>query len=471
MKVNLSEDTVKILKILRESLPRYKDKIYLVGGCVRDAVLGIENTDLDFCVEDDACAVMEFLAEKGICTDMCTYNRFKTVSCKINGIKCEFISCRKEIYSIDSRKPSVYGGTIYDDAKRRDFTVNTLMVNVYDSDLNITDILGRGLRDIENKILDTPDDPMVTFDEDPLRIIRAVRFSGKFGFRIGDRVKKAIKTKMKRLGIVSHERIRDEMIKIVTGPNGEDTLRLLNELGLLEYLFPDLYKIVGMTQNKYHIYDVWEHTLRVFSEINPVDCNGWDRDYMYEILKFAALFHDVGKGVTKDTDENGNVHFLKHEAAGADIVRKIMTEYNFPGCEVRDVSQLVLFHMYPETYNEEWSDSAVRRMVRKCGKYLEPLLILTYADIKASNPKYHTFDLLEKLKEKIKTLPVDFIRSPNLSPLNGFEIMEILNIERRGPIVGEAKEYLENLVLDGILAEGDKSSAETFLREKYNPKI
>lgn len=471
MKVNLSEDTVKILKILRESLPRYKDKIYLVGGCVRDAVLGIENTDLDFCVEDDACAVMEFLAEKGICTDMCTYNRFKTASCKINGIKCEFISCRKEIYAVDSRKPSVFGGTIYDDAKRRDFTVNTLMINVSDSEFNITDILGTGLKDISNKILDTPDDPMVTFDEDPLRIIRAVRFSGKLGFAIADRVINAIKAKTERLEIVSHERIRDEMIKIVTGSKGEDTLRLLTELGLLEYLFPDLYKLVGMTQNKYHIYDVWEHTLHVFSEIKPLSCNGWDTDYMYEILRFAALFHDVGKGVTKDTDENGNVHFLKHEIVGADTVRKIMTEYNFSANEIRDVSHLVLFHMYPGTYNEEWSDSAVRRMVRKCGKYLEPLLVLTYADIKASNPKYHTFDLLDKLKEKIKTLPVDFIRSPNLSPLNGCEIMEILKIERRGPIVGEAKEYLENLVLDGILAEGDKSSAEIFLREKYNPKI
>jgi len=457
----------KIKTVLQD---KYYGKIYLVGGFVRDEIMGNHTSDLDFMVIGSSSEVTDTLYNAGILDySPVSYNQYNTSLVIIDGVKMEFTGARKEVYDDNSRKPQTETATLEEDVYRRDFTINTLAKDIFTD--KIIDVTGRGKNDIKNKIIDTPLDPKITFYEDPLRIMRAVRFAGRFDFKLAERVKISIKENVDRLDIVSSERIRDELVKIVLNENAVFSLRLMEEVGILKKILPELALCVGVTQNKYHIYDVWEHTLKVLENITLKDCssveNGFfvSHEHLYYLLRFAALFHDIGKPESKFIDENGNARFFHHQNIGIDITIDILNRLKFSNADTNDILTLVKEHMRLGMYNSTWGNPSIRRLIRDLGKYLEPLFILTKADILASNPEYHTLDGLAELKTRIEQNNVNTLRYSDLSPLNGKEIMEILNA--RGKIVGKAKRYLERCIIEEKLEFDDKNTAKKLLLEEF----
>ena len=459
----------KALEILREATrgTNYEGALYLVGGVVRDKYLAkdlpdpetatADNNaeDVDIVLEGDALELAEFLFKKGVCEHRpAVYARFGTAMITIAGTQVELVGARKECYEPTSRKPYTEPGTLLDDVLRRDFTINTLLENLHTGE--VKDITGLALHDIRNKIIRTPRDPRQTFEEDPLRMLRAIRFAARFGFTIHPETYDAIRAMAHRLEIVSPERIRDEFVKILTSKNVAWGLEALRETGLLDQFAPELTAMRGVTQNVYHIYDVWTHTLKTVEAV-PVDEGA--------LLRLAALLHDVGKVQTRTVDEHGNVHFYGHQIVGAEIARNILRRLRFPNTIIDKVAFLILMHLRVGEYDNQWSDAAVRRLIRDLGDLLESAIKLTEADKAAANLYMPTVDL-EALRRHIAKVRTEMAGKQFASPLTGNEIMEILGIGP-GPEVGKLKAYLENEVVEGRLKPGDKEAAAQLLRQKY----
>jgi len=478
----------RILEILRRATrgSRYEGALYLVGGAVRDKFLregeGLregeapaepcdaaqqelrpptelrppaEPEDIDIVIEGDAGELAQFLYETGLAEHPpVTYPRFGTAMISIAGRQVELVGARKESYDPDSRKPTTSPATLLEDVARRDFTINTLLENLHTGE--VKDLTGLAQRDIGDKIIRTPQDPRITFDDDPLRMLRAVRFAARFEFTIHPDTYTAIREMATRLGIVSGERIRDEFVKIVMCPNAAWGLDTLRETGLLDQFAPELSAMHGVTQNIYHIYDVWTHTLKTLESI-PVESG--------MILRLTALLHDVGKVETRTVDENGAVHFYHHQTVGAKIARKLMRRLRFANSEIDRVAFLISMHLRVGEYDNQWSDAAVRRIVRDAGDRLEDAIRLTQADKAAANPNVPTVDLAA-LREHLARVKNEIAGERLVSPLSGREIMEVLGLEP-GPEIGSIKAYLESEVIEGNLAPGDKAEARELVRRKY----
>ena len=430
----------------------WENDLYLVGGAVRDELLGrTPKEDFDLVTRGSSAELAAFLYDRGLARNFpVTYARFGTAMVQVEGVEIEIVTARKESYDEDSRKPNVEPATYVEDALRRDFTVNTLRRSLHSGQL--VDPLGLGVSDLENGILRTPLDPAQTFRDDPLRMLRAVRFRHRLGFSPAPGLYDAIRIALPRLKIVSMERIRDEFLKMLVDPTGPEALDDLRQLGFLPYVMPDLAEMHGVEQGKYHHLDVWDHTrlvVRNIAEASPV-------------LKLAALLHDVGKPATRTIDDEGNTRFFGHEGLGAVMSETILRRLMMPERDVAAVAKLVKNHMRLGSA-PSFSASAARRLIRDMGDQLEDLLRLVEADANGLRPGVRVLDLRE-IRERIEEVQRQTPRTSLESPLSGEEIMATLGIEP-GRRVGELKALLTEQVLDGVLAPDDQDGAKAMLRQ------
>ncbi len=433
----------------------WEARLYLVGGVVRDELLGRPlPPDVDIVTEGDALQLAHWLHMQGITDHLpLTFPRFGTAMVHIRGVQFELVTARRESYTADSRKPvQVQPASLREDAFRRDFTVNTLMRNLHTGEL--LDLTGTGLNDLQAGLLRTPLDPLITFEEDPLRAMRAARFAAQLDFEVEPNTRDAMRQKAHRLQIISKERIRDELTKLLQAPVVTKGLRLLMDTGLLEQFAPELARMKGVMQNQYHLYEVWEHTLKALENLPP------DASL---VLRLAVLLHDVGKPPTRTQDAKG-VHFYGHQNVGAQIAEDLLRRLRYSNDIVEDVVRLVRLHMRPGEYDYTWSDAAVRRLIRDAGPLLNDLLSLVRADIAASNPAMPKANI-EALEERIRMLTTREDVQALDSPLTGKEIMQLLHL-KPGKQVGRWKAFLLNEVIEGRLAPGDKEGARRLLLER-----
>ncbi len=433
-------------------------RLWLVGGAVRDQLLGIETStpDIDLVLVGDAPAVaMHLWKVRAASHHPVTYPAFGTAMVHVNGVQIELVTARAETYRSGSRKPVVTPGTIATDAARRDFTVNTFLQHI--DTREVVDPLGMARADLAAGILRTPCDPDITFTDDPLRMLRACRFAAKLGFVLEDATRDAIVRHAHRLAPehgISAERVRDELVKTLLAKGAEGGFELMRTTGLLGHFLPELGALYGVTQNAWHIYDVWTHTFRVLAAL-PADAG--------IVLRLAALLHDIAKPATRSVSDDGLVHFYGHEDVGADIARGILGRLKFDNDTIRDVCSLVRLHMRYGQVTESWSRTALRRLVRAVGPYQDDLFVLSLADaVGSGTPVRIDVDGL-KVRLADACAGVDVARA--VSPLDGASLIHLAGGRTAGPWLGEVKHYLEGLVVDGDLAPGDMVRAEQLARE------
>jgi poly(A) polymerase len=434
----------------------YEGKLFIVGGYVRDKILGrTPNEDVDLVLDGDALAVARLLREKGVSEiEPVVYTRFGTALCIVDGLEVELVTARAESYDPDSRKPSVERASLRDDAKRRDFTINTLMENIHTGER--LDLLGCGEGDIKKRVIRTPTDPKLTFYDDPLRMLRAIRMATVLGFEIDQGCWEALKDDADRLRIISQERIQEEFAKIVKAPNAADGLNKLLESRLLDRFLPELSAMKGVTQNEFHRFDVWDHTVEALRHAP---------DHLGLTGRLGILFHDVGKPATRAVGDDGFVHFYRHEEVGAEMTEKALRRLRFPKEIVESVARITDLHMRIGNYNSEWGDAAIRRLVRDSGDLLSNLIAVYEADRSATNLTFEGADL-DELKARIEAIKERQDVMALRSPLDGNEIMELLGIGP-GERVGEVKAFLLNEVIEGNLAEEDRETARRLVLERW----
>jgi len=432
--------------------------LWLVGGAVRDQLLGIDTStpDIDLVLEGDAPAVaMHLWKVRAASHHPVTYPAFGTAMVHINGVQIELVTARAETYRSGSRKPVVTPGTIASDAARRDFTVNTFLQHI--DTREIVDPLGMARADLAAGILRTPCDPDITFTDDPLRMLRACRFAAKLGFEVDGATCDAIVRHAHRLAPehgISAERVRDELVKTLLAKGAEGGFELMRTTGLLRHFLPELGALYGVTQNAWHIYDVWTHTFRVLAAL-PKDAG--------IVLRLAALLHDVAKPQTRSVGADGAVHFYGHEDVGAEIARGILGRLKFDNDTIRDVCALVSLHMRYGQVTDGWSRTALRRLVRAVGAYQDDLFVLTLADAVGSGTPVRID--VDGLKARLADACAGTDVASAISPLDGGALMRLAGGRAAGPWLGAVKRYLEGLVVDGDLAPGDVLRAETLARE------
>ena len=421
-------------------------KLALVGGPVRDAILGRLGNDLDF-TTDAHPKDCEKILNKWADSVWDIGAAFGTVAGKKGEITVEVTTYRSESYDSSSRKPNVeFGKTIEGDLARRDFTINAMALELTTPEPTFIDLFN-GVADLQNKLIKTPGKAEESFSDDPLRMMRAARFMSQLNFEIDPSVLVAIKSMATRLEIISFERIRDEFIKILMSPSPRIGITVLVETGLADYFLPEVPKLKLEIDEHHHHKDVYEHSLTVLEQAIGLESR---LDGPNLTLRLAALLHDIGKPKTKQLIAGGGVSFHHHEVVGARMCKERMKKLRFDNHMIEDVSQLVFLHLRFHGYGSgEWTDSAVRRYVRDAGPLLTHLHLLTRADCTTRNKKKaeslaKTYDQLE---ERIALLmeqeELDKIR-PDLS---GEEIMQILAI-KPSPTVGRAYDFLLELRLE-----------------------
>jgi poly(A) polymerase len=441
----------------------FEGDLYLVGGAVRDSLLGLSGSDdLDLVTTQSSAELVQLLWDRGICDfHPVVYERFGTAMISVGGHKVEVVRTRRESYSSRSRKPSVEPGTLQQDAERRDFTVNTLMRSL--TDWTLVDSLGSGVSDLSEGVLRTPLEPRKTFHDDPLRMLRAVRFRHRFGFSYATGLAEAIKKSAPRLKIVSAERIRDEFFKILLHPSAELAIDDLMVLGLLEQFLPEFLPLKGCEQGKWHYLDAWDHTRLVVSNLHRMSASseqlGERQDQNPDVITFlAALFHDVAKPQTRTEPSPGEVHFYGHDHEGAKVTRTALNRLKVPNDTIEVVAFLVENHMRLSSANQ-FGTPAIRRLIRDTGDHLDQLLNLCEADRLAHKEPLP----LTELRAQIETVRTESPKETLESPLTGEEIMSILDLPP-GRDIGVWKQELADAVIEGIVTNAD--SARTWLLEQ-----
>lgn len=445
MKIKIDNDTIiQIGKICDE----LNFEAFLVGGYVRDVIMEKKSTDIDIMITGDAIFAAENIAEKFGVKLSAVYKKFKTALLEVNGLKIEFATARKESYDRNSRKPNVEAAGLQDDLGRRDFTINALAVSIYSNSKGEIIDLFDGLKDIENKIIRTPLDPGKTFEDDPLRIMRAIRFASRFGFEIEKDTYDAIVKMKERLhdNVVSQERITNEFMQILESPKPSYGLDLLYKSEVMEIIFPEISELAGVDQRQdYHHKDVFYHTLKVIDNISEKTNDKW--------LRFAALVHDIAKPQTKRFVDGTGWTFHGHEEVGARMMKKIFQRLKLPMDKLPYVEKLIRLHLRPiPLAKEEVTDSAFRRLAADAGEHLEDLLILCRADITSKNPDkvkrfLKNYEIVEK--KVVDVQEKDHLRNFQ-SPVRGEEIMKICNLQPSRE-VGILKKAIEEAILDGII--------------------
>ena len=439
-----------------------KVPVYVIGGFVRDILLKRQSKDIDFVTVGNGIEIAERVAKKiGKDVNVTVFKKFGTAMLRYEGYEIEFVGARKESYRSDSRKPLVEDGTIEDDQNRRDFTINALSISVQEHNFGELIDPFDGQRDIKDGIIRTPLDPDITFSDDPLRMMRAVRFAAQLGFEIEETCYISIIKNCERIGIVSMERITEELNKIILSPKPSYGFKKLSDMGLLAIVFPQMIKLQGVTEvdGKAHK-DNFYHTLQVLDNISQRSDDLW--------LRWGAILHDIAKPQTKRFDEKTGWTFHGHEYIGSKMVPGIFRKLRLPLNEkMRYVQKLVRLHLRPiALVASEVSDSGVRRLLFEAGDSIDDLMMLCEADITSKNPY--------KIKRYIKNFGVvrkklkDIEEKDKLRnwqpPITGEMIMETFGIEP-GKNIGIIKSAIREAILDGEV-ENNKDAAYNFMLEK-----
>lgn len=445
-----------------ERFAREGHEFALVGGPVRDACLGIPPHDMDFTTSARPDETLAILTATGA-TTWDIGKEFGTIGASYQGITVEVTTYRSDEYDPDSRKPQVaFGDTLEGDLTRRDFTVNAMAVRL--PSLELVDPCG-GLEDLVDGILRTPIDPHISFSDDPLRIMRAARFTAQLGFDVDEGTMSAMAELADRLDIVSAERIRAELERLMTAKEPRRGIEIMEYTGVAEKVLPEVAALKSTVDEHGRHKDVYEHTLTVVDQAIDLetDENGPVPGPDF-VLRFAALMHDVGKPATRQFGPRGKVTFHQHDIVGAKMTRKRMKELRFDKQTIKDVSRLVELHQRFHGYGEAvWTDSAVRRYVNDAGPLLERLHRLTRADSTTRNHRkaMRLQAAYDDLEQRIAELEEKEELAAVRPDLDGAQIMEILDI-KPGPAVGRARAFLLELRLEnGPL---DPAEAERLLR-------
>ncbi|OYT12127.1 MAG: tRNA nucleotidyltransferase [Bacteroidetes bacterium 4572_112] len=454
----------KYIRQIVKSAEELDIRVFIIGGWVRDMLLHRESTDMDFVVEGSGIALAENLSQR-LKAKLTVFKNFGTAMVKFNdnddSIELEFVGARKESYRRNSRKPIIEDGSLQDDQDRRDFTINAMAIELKSEQTDsIIDPFG-GLDDLDNRIIKTPLDPDITFSDDPLRMLRAIRFASQLNFTIEEETFKALERNKDRLEIISTERITSELNKIILSPEPSYGFNLLDETGILDIIFPELVALKGVKtiEGKSHK-DNFYHTLEVLDNISLHTNN------LY--LRWAAILHDIGKASTKRFVKGFGWTFHGHEFIGSKMVPDIFNRMKLPMNEkMRFVQNLVRLHLRPISLIENHvTDSAIRRLLFEASNDIEALMTLCHADITSKNErkvkKFHrNFELVQikliELEEK------DKLRNWQ-PPIDGDEIMKTFNLTPCRAI-GDIKNTIREAILDGKIDNNYEAAHQLMIEE------
>ena len=453
--------TNPVFKIISNCANQLGVEAFVIGGFVRDLYLNRESKDIDVVTLGKGIELAELVHQQLPDSYLSVFKNFGTAQVKFHDLEIEFVGARKESYDRNSRKPTVENGNLKDDQDRRDFTINALAIGLTADNFGKLLDPFNGILDIENKIIKTPLQPDITYSDDPLRMLRAIRFASQLGFTIEEKSLEAISNNKTRIAIVSKERITDELNKIILSPIPSVGFKLLFDSGLLHLIFPEMVKLYGVeTINGKSHKDNFYHTLEVLDNLSKMTDNLW--------LRWAAILHDIAKPATKRFEPEHGWTFHGHEDKGARMVPKIFESLRLPLNEkMKYVQKLVLLHLRPIVLAKtEISDSAVRRVLFEAGDDVDDLMKLCQADITTKNPNKvkRYLQNFEIVKIKLKEIEEkDHIRNWQ-PPISGEEIMSLFNLPPCKK-VGDLKNALKDAILDGLILN-DKEQALVFLKGK-----
>jgi len=458
--INQNKRLAKISKIVSDLSTESNIKSYLVGGCVRDLMLNpsADSIDIDIMVEGDGISFAKLLAKKMNVPKVVPFPKFATAKIPYHEYEIEVASARLESYDKSSRNPSsIQISNIQDDLLRRDFTINAMAISLNENNFGEFFDPFNGMEDLKNKILKTPLNPDNTFSDDPLRMMRACYFASKLSLEIEPECLLSIQNNSERISIVSQERITNELFKILGTDRPSIGLNILQQSGLMEYVFPEISIMYGLDQsNEYHHKDIFYHTLEVVDNAAKLS-NNVD-------LRLAALVHDIAKPKTRRLSKSKGYTFYGHDDVGARMLKGVAESMKFSNSTRDFITKLTALHLRPISLaKKEVTDSAIRRLIVDAGEEIDDLMTLCRADITTKNPKniskyLANFDRVDKrIKEVMK---IDKLKAFQ-SPVRGDEIMKMFNLSP-GKEVGKIKTMIEDAIINGEI-KNDYSSAISFL--------
>ncbi len=461
MEIEFSKRELRILRAVQACADELQLESYLIGGYVRDKILDRPTKDIDVVCIGDAIHLSTAVAKRLKVGRPKIFKRFGTAMIREGDLEIEFVGARKESYSPDSRKPSVTKGTLQDDQNRRDFTINALAYSLNEATWGTFLDPFDGLSDLESQIIRTPTDPDKTFSDDPLRMMRAVRFATQLGFAIEDVTLEGIKRNAHRISIVSQERITTELNKIILAAQPSVGFKYLLDTGLIQLIFPDMYELYGVdyVDGRGHK-DNYYHTIQVLDNVARSSDDLW--------LRWAAIMHDIGKPKTKRFKKSLGWTFHGHDAVGAGMTPKIFRNLKLPlDHKMLYVKKLVRLHLRPISLTKEnITDSAIRRLLYEAGEDIDDLMTLCEADITTKNPRKMERYLAnyEIVKEKM----IELEEKDNLRnwqpPISGEEIMNTFQIPPSRQ-VGIIKNAIREAILDGVIANNHEDAYQFMLKK------
>ena len=458
--INQNKRLSKISKIVSDLSTESNIKSYLVGGCVRDLMLNpsADSIDIDIMVEGDGISFAKLLAKKMNVPKVVPFPKFATAKIPYHEYEIEIASARLESYDKSSRNPSsIQISNIQDDLLRRDFTINAMAISLNENNFGEFFDPFNGMEDLKNKILKTPLNPDNTFSDDPLRMMRACYFASKLSLEIEPECLLSIQNNSERISIVSQERITNELFKILGTDRPSIGLNILQQSGLMEYVFPEISIMYGLDQsNEYHHKDIFYHTLEVVDNAAKLS-NNVD-------LRLAALVHDIAKPKTRRLSKSKGYTFYGHDDVGARMLKGVAESMKFSNSTRDFITKLTALHLRPISLaKKEVTDSAIRRLIVDAGEEIDDLMTLCRADITTKNPKniskyLANFDRVDKRIKEVTE--IDKLKAFQ-SPVRGDEIMKMFNLSP-GKEVGKIKTMIEDAIINGEI-KNDYSSAISFL--------